>query len=52
MLTGPQNMPVFGDNQLSPDEKRDIIAYVQNLKADTTQAASAIGRSARSPRAW
>jgi ubiquinol-cytochrome c reductase cytochrome c subunit len=32
MLTGPQNMPVFGDNQLSPDEKRDIIAYVQDLK--------------------
>lgn len=28
MLTGPQNMPVFGDNQLSPDEKRDIITYV------------------------
>ena len=23
MLTGPQNMPVFGDNQLTPEEKRD-----------------------------
>jgi ubiquinol-cytochrome c reductase cytochrome c subunit len=34
MLTGPQNMPVFGDNQLTPDEKRDVIAYVQNLKSD------------------
>ena len=32
MLTGPQNMPVFGDNQLTPEEKRDIIAYVQNLQ--------------------
>jgi ubiquinol-cytochrome c reductase cytochrome c subunit len=32
MLTGPQNMPVFGDNQLSPEEKRDVIAYVQDLK--------------------
>jgi ubiquinol-cytochrome c reductase cytochrome c subunit len=31
MLTGPQNMPVFGDNQLTPEEKRDIIAYVQTL---------------------
>jgi ubiquinol-cytochrome c reductase cytochrome c subunit len=28
MLTGPQNMPVFGDNQLSPQEKREIISYV------------------------
>ncbi|WP_163699020.1 cytochrome bc1 complex diheme cytochrome c subunit [Mycolicibacterium sarraceniae] len=29
MLTGPQNMPKFGDRQLSPEEKRDIIAYVR-----------------------
>ncbi|MFC4602189.1 c-type cytochrome [Rhodococcus kronopolitis] len=30
MQTGPQNMPKFSDRQLSPDEKRDIIAYVKN----------------------
>ncbi|HET9517551.1 MAG TPA: cytochrome c, partial [Actinoplanes sp.] len=36
MLTGPQNMPVFGDNQLTPDQKRDIITYVsKQLQADT-----------------
>ncbi|MBU2670717.1 c-type cytochrome [Actinoplanes bogorensis] len=29
MLTGPQNMPVFGDNQLTPDEKREIITYIK-----------------------
>ncbi|MFI6757889.1 cytochrome c [Micromonospora sp. NPDC050417] len=29
MLTGPQNMPVFGDNQIRPDQKADIIAFVQ-----------------------
>ncbi|PND59070.1 cytochrome C [Mycobacterium sp. ENV421] len=29
MLTGPQNMPKFGDRQLSPEEKKDIIAYVR-----------------------
>ena len=34
MLTGPQNMPKFSDRQLSPDEKRDIIAYV-NEAANT-----------------
>ena len=32
MLTGPENMPVFGDNQLTPDEKRAIINYVQTIK--------------------
>jgi ubiquinol-cytochrome c reductase cytochrome c subunit len=29
MLTGPQNMPKFSDRQLTPDEKRDIVAYVK-----------------------
>jgi ubiquinol-cytochrome c reductase cytochrome c subunit len=28
MLTGPQNMPVFGDNQLTPEQKRQIITYI------------------------
>lgn len=28
MLTGPQSMPVFGDNELTPDQKREIITYV------------------------
>jgi ubiquinol-cytochrome c reductase cytochrome c subunit len=34
MLTGPQNMPKFSDRQLTPDEKRDIVAYVKEA-ADT-----------------
>jgi ubiquinol-cytochrome c reductase cytochrome c subunit len=34
MLTGPQNMPVFGDNQLTPDQKRDIITYVSKQIQD------------------
>jgi ubiquinol-cytochrome c reductase cytochrome c subunit len=35
MLTGPQNMPVFGDNQLRPEQKADIIAFIQDgLKED------------------
>lgn len=29
MVTGPQNMPKFSDRQLSPEEKRDIVAYVR-----------------------
>ena len=28
MLTGPQNMPVFGDNELTPDQKREIVTYI------------------------
>ena len=29
MLTGPQQMPVFSDGVLSPEDKRDIIAYLK-----------------------
>ncbi|EAR24054.1 ubiquinol-cytochrome C reductase cytochrome C subunit [marine actinobacterium PHSC20C1] len=31
MLTGPQNMPVFNDTNLSPEEKADIITYLKYL---------------------
>jgi ubiquinol-cytochrome c reductase cytochrome c subunit len=34
MLTGPQNMPKFTDRQLSPDEKKDIIAYIKSVEGD------------------
>ena len=33
MLSGPENMPKFGDGQLTPDEKAAIIAFIQNNKA-------------------
>ena len=32
MLTGPQNMPNFSNGNLSPDEKRDVIAYLYSLR--------------------
>jgi ubiquinol-cytochrome c reductase cytochrome c subunit len=44
MLTGPQNMPVFGDNQLTPQEKRDIIAYVQTLTEERDPGGWGMGR--------
>jgi ubiquinol-cytochrome c reductase cytochrome c subunit len=28
MLSGPESMPVFGDNELTPDQKREIITYI------------------------
>ena len=34
MLTGPQNMPKFSDRQLTPEEKKDIIAYVKSVSGD------------------
>ena len=38
LLTGPQNMPVFGDNQLTPAEKRALIGYIQALQNSNTDA--------------
>ena len=32
MLTGPQQMPVFSDGVLKPEEKRDVIAYLKSLE--------------------
>ncbi|CAM4151325.1 c-type cytochrome [Janibacter anophelis] len=29
MQTGPQSMPVFNDQNLSPESKRDVIAYIE-----------------------
>jgi ubiquinol-cytochrome c reductase cytochrome c subunit len=28
MVTGPQNMPVFNDSNLTPTDKQDIITYL------------------------
>ncbi len=44
MLTGPENMPVFSNNQLTPQEKQDIIAYVQNMKAAKDPGGNGIDR--------
>src|SRR6185312_12514528 len=32
MLSGPENMPVFSDNQITPQQKTEIVAYVQYLQ--------------------
>ncbi|WP_163506784.1 c-type cytochrome [Fodinicola acaciae] len=49
MLTGPENMPVFGNNQLTPDQKKAIVSYVQAQKADMDQGGFGIGRSGPVP---
>jgi ubiquinol-cytochrome c reductase cytochrome c subunit len=49
MLTGPENMPVFGDNQLTSEEKRSIINYVQTIKAQADPGGAGIGRTGPVP---
>jgi ubiquinol-cytochrome c reductase cytochrome c subunit len=44
MLTGPENMPVFGDNQITPSEKRQIVSYIQTLKASMDPGGHGIDR--------
>ncbi|AFM17946.1 cytochrome c, mono- and diheme variants family [Mycolicibacterium chubuense NBB4] len=43
MLTGPQNMPKFSDRQLSPDEKRDIVAYVHEAAKTPSPGGNGLG---------
>jgi ubiquinol-cytochrome c reductase cytochrome c subunit len=31
MLSGPENMPIFSDNQITPEQKASIVAYVRTL---------------------
>lgn len=35
MLTGPQNMPVFNDANITPEEKADIITYLKYIDNTT-----------------
>ena len=44
LLTGPENMPVFGDNQLTPEEKRAIINYVQTVNNQLDPGGAGVGR--------
>jgi ubiquinol-cytochrome c reductase cytochrome c subunit len=32
MLTGPQQMPVFPDQTITPEEKREVIAYINSVQ--------------------
>jgi len=36
MLTGPQNMPVFNDTNITPEHKKDIIAYLKFIDSQTS----------------
>jgi len=32
MLTGPQSMPVFPDSTITPEDKRDVIAFLKDIE--------------------
>jgi ubiquinol-cytochrome c reductase cytochrome c subunit len=36
MLTGPQQMPVFSDEVLTPEDKENVIAYIKTIQAEPT----------------
>jgi ubiquinol-cytochrome c reductase cytochrome c subunit len=44
MLSGPENMPIFSDNQITPEQKQAIVAYIQTLKASKDPGGSGIDR--------
>ena len=44
MLTGPEAMPVFNDLTITPQEKRDIIAYVTQVRALPNPGGFSLGR--------
>jgi len=44
MLTGPEAMPVFNDLTITPQEKRDIIAYVTTVRAEPNPGGFSLGR--------
>jgi ubiquinol-cytochrome c reductase cytochrome c subunit len=44
MITGPESMPVFSNNTLTPDQKRDVIKYLETLRAEPNPGGMALGR--------
>jgi ubiquinol-cytochrome c reductase cytochrome c subunit len=44
MQTGPEAMPVFNDNTITPAEKRDIIAYVTQSRTEANPGGFSLGR--------
>jgi ubiquinol-cytochrome c reductase cytochrome c subunit len=44
MITGPQQMPVFSSETITPEDKKNLIAYVQSLKVEPNNGGLALGR--------
>jgi ubiquinol-cytochrome c reductase cytochrome c subunit len=44
MITGPENMPVFGDKEITPPQKLAIINYIKTIKAEPNPGGAGLGR--------
>jgi ubiquinol-cytochrome c reductase cytochrome c subunit len=44
MVTGPENMPVFGDKTLTPDQKLAIINYLRSVRSQADPGGEGLGR--------
>ena len=44
MITGPQAMPVFNDSTITPQQKRDIIAYITQTRSQPNPGGNGLGR--------
>jgi ubiquinol-cytochrome c reductase cytochrome c subunit len=45
MLTGPEAMPVFGDGTVTPQEKRDIIAFITDTRNEPNPGGLSLART-------
>ena len=45
MVTGPEAMPVFSDGAISPQAKRDIIAYITQTRTEPNPGGFSLGRT-------
>jgi len=43
MVTGPQSMPVFSDQTITPQDKRDIIAYLKTTEEQPSPGGFSLG---------
>jgi ubiquinol-cytochrome c reductase cytochrome c subunit len=43
LITGPQQMPKFPDTTLTPQDKQDVIAFIESLQNETNYGGDALG---------
>lgn len=43
MITGPQNMPVFNDANITPEGKRNIITFLKTIEANGSPGGATLG---------
>jgi ubiquinol-cytochrome c reductase cytochrome c subunit len=43
MVTGPQNMPVFSDSNITPEGKRDIITFLKQIETSGSPGGAELG---------